>query len=115
MKQSLRTGLAFIALLAVAPAQAADLGVRVQPPALAPAYNWSGFYAGLNAGGAWGHSNTGTATVNDPPLADYFGSANTALINAAGAQRGNASGFTGGGQVGFNWQAGNTVLGLETD
>ena len=32
-----------------------------------------------------------------------------------GAQRGNASGFTGGGQVGFNWQAGNTVLGLETD
>jgi hypothetical protein len=34
MKRSLRTGLAFIALLAVAPAQAADLGARVQPPAL---------------------------------------------------------------------------------
>jgi outer membrane immunogenic protein len=115
MKLGLRTGLAFIALLAVAPAQAADLGMRVQPPALAPAYNWSGFYAGLNAGGAWGHSNTGTATVYDPP-ADYFASAtNTALFNAAGVQRGNASGFTGGGQVGFNWQAGNTVLGLETD
>jgi outer membrane immunogenic protein len=113
MTLGLRTGLAFIALLAVAPAHAADLGVRV-PSAMNPAHNWSGFYAGLNAGGAWGQSNLVTSTTNDLPTGGFFES-NTALFNTVGAQRTNASGFTGGGQVGFNWQAGNTVLGIETD
>ncbi len=103
-----------IAVLPFASAHAADLGARVQPPVVAAAYNWSGFYAGLNAGGAWGHSNMSTATTDDLPFGGFFGN-NTALFNAMGTQRASSSGFTGGGQVGFNWQAGNTILGIETD
>ena len=36
-----------IAVLPFASTHAADLGARVQPPVVAAAYNWSGFYAGL--------------------------------------------------------------------
>ena len=38
-------------------ALAADLSVAPlykAPPAPAPGYNWSGFYAGVNGGGGWG-------------------------------------------------------------
>jgi outer membrane immunogenic protein len=70
------------------PAAAADLprGPYVAEPY--GAYNWTGFYAGLNLGYDWGSaSNTGLSP----------------------------SGFVGGVQGGFNWQSGGIVLGGETD
>ena len=75
-------------------ASAADMPVRnyTKAPAYAPPalYNWTGFYAGVNAGGAW---------------------------SRAGTNFGDASGFVGGGQIGYNWQAMGSplVLGLEAD
>jgi len=70
-----------------------------------PANNWTGFYAGLNAGGAWG-----TGEVKD--LDGY---------NLPGLESSHdTSGFTGGGQIGYNHQFFNQypfpiVLGLESD
>ncbi|HEY2872366.1 MAG TPA: porin family protein, partial [Reyranella sp.] len=82
-------------------ASASDLPARSNPrPAAAPAeaaFSWTGFYAGINAGYAWGQSSW-----SDP---------------AAGANSGNfdTSGGLVGGQLGYNWQTGAFVLGVETD
>jgi outer membrane immunogenic protein len=84
------TTLASIALGGVA--AAADMAVPPVPVALpAP---WQGFYLGVNAGGTFGDANNdfGFASV-DLPL----------------------KGAMGGGQIGYNWQAGPMVYGLETD
>jgi outer membrane immunogenic protein len=56
-----------------------------------PVYNWSGFYIGINGGGAWGNSNWTTA-----------GGFNT-------------SGGLVGGTVGYNYQMNQMVLGVEGD
>jgi len=58
-----------------------------------PIYVFSGFYAGVNAGGGFGNYRS-------------FGGDNFNSI----------SGFTGGGQIGYNYQlTNNVVVGLETD
>lgn len=75
-------------------ALAADLGAP--PPARSPAFNWSGFYAGVNGG--WGSAD-GSLTANG-------------LITASGND---VSGALAGGQLGFNWQAGALVVGVEGD
>ncbi len=84
---------AFVGL--VVQASAADLGraPRVAPaPVYAPVYSWSGFYLGVNGGGGWGDSTwTGVSSNFD------------------------TSGGLFGGQAGYNWQFGQTVLGLEGD
>ncbi|WP_245332589.1 outer membrane protein [Bradyrhizobium erythrophlei] len=109
------------AIVAVsAPALAADLPAGTYtkaPAAVAPAYDWSGFYVGVNAGGAWSRADLGTSTIFDPAhRAGYFGDAvSTNLFNSVGNQRANTSGFIGGAQAGFNWQVDNFVAGLETD
>lgn len=95
--------LAAAAALAIgaATAHAADLPSRYSP---APAYNampvftWTGFYAGLNAGYGW---NVGDSRYYDPA----FG---TTSSNRSG-------GFVGGGQIGYNYQFGMFVAGVETD
>jgi outer membrane immunogenic protein len=81
------------------------------PPPIAPAYNWTGWYAGLNAGGAWNDSGVGVGYTG----AAFFGPA-----FAAGATPSHYStqpnGFIGGGQVGYNWQTQSRfVIGLEAD
>ncbi len=94
-------------------AVAADL-----PPAPAPApapyvkvapvpYNWTGFYIGGNVGGAWGTFDPSTSVALNPL---GFISSDVAIVNAAGAQSIKPSGFTGGFEAGFNWQAGPIVL-----
>lgn len=86
-----KTILAMAALSAAAgTAAAADLP-RGPAPYYAPppsVYNWTGPYAGLNLGYEWGKV---TNSSIDP------------------------SGIAGGGQVGYNWQTGQFVFGLETD
>ena len=59
---------------------------------MAQVYNWTGFYVGANGGGGWGHS---------------WWDANAAGIKLSGGQAG--------GTAGYNWQFGNTVLGIEGD
>jgi outer membrane immunogenic protein len=81
--------------LAAGSAGAADLPPRYAPykaPAYAPAYyNWSGFYLGINGGGGWGTSQWDGV--------DKFG----------------ISGALIGGTLGYNWQWGQWVAGIEGD
>ncbi|MBR0826368.1 porin family protein [Bradyrhizobium manausense] len=94
------------------------------PPAPVP-YTWTGFYVGLNAGGAWGRfGNSTTVDCNVPgftPPGTFSYLCNTGfpgdgdLVAAAGTGSFNASGFTGGWQAGYNWQVSNVVAGLEGD
>lgn len=88
---------------------AADMNMPLKAPAMAPAWNWSGFYIGLNAGGAWGRSNV----TYVPPGPPFTGVA--AAYSAIGSGPVNSSGFTGGAQAGYNWQSGLVVFGLEGD
>ena len=70
MKKILLGAASLIAMGAVAPAFAADLAARPYtkaPPMIAAMYDWSGFYIGINGGGAWGDSDwNGLAVSNSP-------------------------------------------------
>ncbi len=92
-------------------AQAADLPTRKAPPApifVPPPFTWTGFYVGVNAGGAWA---TGNTTVNAffPTSSVYYANYNNNSLGTG------ASGFIGGGQAGYNYQSGAAVFGIETD
>ena len=68
-------------------ASAADLPVRTYtkaPAAVAPVYNWTGFYVGLNAGGAWNRSSATTTTVFSPFPLGYFDIASVPAIALVG-------------------------------
>lgn len=113
--QKLLRGFAALAAMIAGPVMAADLKAPVytKAPMMAPAYSWTGFYIGVNAGGAWGDSEVATSTVFSP--VGYFATTSVPAIAAAGAQTINPTGFTGGGQIGYNWQTGNAVAGVEAD
>jgi outer membrane immunogenic protein len=95
MKKILMVSVGFAAL-GMAPAVAADLAPRMYtkapPAAVAPIYNWTGFYAG--AMGGFGKEDTGGRDA--------------AAIGAI-------SGGFGGGTVGYNWQIDRYVFGIEAD
>ena len=100
MKKILLAGVALAALSSAA--SAADLPSRVAPApmiAAVPLFTWTGFYVGVNAGYGW---NSGNSSYIDPA----FG---------YGASSGDDGGFIGGGQIGYNYQIGSFVLGVETD
>jgi outer membrane immunogenic protein len=86
---------------------AADLPPRTyaKAPAVAPVTNWSGLYVGGNLGYGWGSGNTDFSFLPSPA---GFGFNNTTL----GAR---SSGVIGGAQLGYNWQIGSVVTGLEAD
>jgi outer membrane immunogenic protein len=115
MNNSLICGLVAAGLLAV-PAAAADLPVKA-PPFVAPVYySWTGWFVGGNAGGARGRSND-PSSFSCPAGAGCSVNNPTNLANITSAATGSISlsGFTGGGQIGYNWQAGAIVYGAETD
>lgn len=95
-------------------ASAADMAVKAPPPPLAPVYNWTGFYVGGNAGWVGSASNTITNTGADAGVGG-LGSALNVLGSIPSTVSASASGFIGGGQVGYNWQTANWVFGLEGD
>jgi outer membrane immunogenic protein len=91
-----------LALATAAPAFAADLPPAAPPPPRAPVayvpapvFSWTGFYVGLNAGGAFGDSSWTTP-------AGSVGSFSTL-------------GALFGGQLGGNYQIGQFVIGAEGD
>ncbi len=67
----------------------------------AKSFNWNGFYAGLNVGGAW---TSNSVEVNSPSGSFSFGAPNL-----------DTSGVIGGGQIGYNWQCTCWLLGIEAD
>jgi outer membrane immunogenic protein len=104
---------AFTALTAAA--SAADLPRRAAPPPIftpVPVFTWTGFYAGFNAGYAFDASsrNTGSAFAVPVPFA--------APGTVAVFRDRNQEGFSGGGQIGYNWQltpGSGVVIGFEAD
>jgi outer membrane immunogenic protein len=99
-------------------ALAADLAARTYtkaPPTMAAVSNWTGWYVGLNAGGAWGHADVSSSVVNGP--SGFFDDVNVPAVNAIGQNQLplKPTGATAGGQVGYNWQFSNVVAGLEAD
>jgi len=86
--------LASVAALMAAPAFAADLPARsgpvapMAPIAAPPAFSWTGFYVGANAGWHWADSDNLGGKDDD---------------------------FTAGGTLGYNMQYGRYVVGLEGD
>ena len=103
MRKLLHATTALTALLATSlAANAADMYVKAAPPPAPqpPPFSWTGFYIGGNFGGAWFHGDD----LTDSLIGVDFGHA------------GNNNGvFIGGGQVGFNYQVNNVVLGVEGD
>lgn len=99
MLKPLLLGASILAL--TSPAFAADMVTAAPSPAPAPApviFNWTGFYAGVFAGGATSH-----ATVLD---VDGY--------NSTGYTFGyHPNGFFGGAYGGYNWQYGHFVFGAE--
>jgi outer membrane immunogenic protein len=116
MKKLLTGSVAAAALVSASMAYAADLPVYKAPPApLCPTCNWSGFYIGANAGGSLGWDRSSdTATFSAPGVVAAIspGIVNPAL--SAGYLHAPA-GAVAGGQIGFNWQFGNWVVGVEGD
>jgi outer membrane immunogenic protein len=91
-------------------ALAADLPARVPVKAPAPVvvpWSWTGFYIGINAGVAWHR-----AEFTD--LGDQFGSGFAFPVGTKFWSP-KTAGFTGGGQIGYNFQSGSVVYGLEAD
>jgi outer membrane immunogenic protein len=92
-------------------AMAADLPMKASPAAVAEVFSWSGFYVGGNAGYDWGRAAyNGVLTAPAP-----FLPIDVAAISTASSPRLQPNGFTGGGQLGYNWQAGSAVFGVEAD
>jgi outer membrane immunogenic protein len=94
-----------LTIVGIAPALAADLPARTytKAPAMVSAvYDWSGFYIGLNGGGASSHECYSLTSVAGTPIGN---------IPSEGCH--NATGGLAGGQIGYRWQANNWVFGLE--
>nr|WP_280177459.1 porin family protein [Microvirga pakistanensis] len=70
-----------------------------------PVFTWAGFYAGVNAGAAWNDSDL-TLSSETPA---FFGAIDVDGISSDDAV------FTGGAQIGFNYQFGAAVVGVEAD
>jgi outer membrane immunogenic protein len=102
MKKVLLAGVALIALGSAA-ATAADLPARRAPaPYVAPipVFTWTGFYLGAHGGGVAGGD---------------FDFRNTTIPGGPFTAQASVGGFVAGGQVGYNWQWGNVVFGVEGD
>jgi outer membrane immunogenic protein len=111
MKNARLCALALFSVFAASPTMAADLPVKARPmPAAVPLYDWNGFYIGGNGGYSWGRSETDVAFFALP--------AGTPIVAPAGSivgSRNNMNGWIAGGQIGFNWQSGAFLFGLEGD
>lgn len=100
-------------LLAAIATSTASLTPALADPAapLPPAYNWTGFYVGMNAGYGWSGGNK----AKDPRYyldGDYESYDNGWFSSQKFSKNGS---FTLGGQAGYNRQNGNIVAGLEAD
>jgi outer membrane immunogenic protein len=132
-----RLGLALLASTAlslsigglVGSASAADLPLKAPPPPPVLAYSWTGFYVGVHLGGAWGRKEFSERCVDPVEELDENETPQPANIcggfAAFGLEEGDPfpvqadpsshqiSGPLAGVQVGFNWQNGPVLFGVE--
>lgn len=107
MKHSLLAATAAASVLALSfgVAQAADLTYE-PPPVAPPPFTWTGFYAGVHAGYAWGSEDDNQSNLFGDPLVES---------NGPTADSFDVDGFIGGVHAGYNWQANQFVFGVEGD
>lgn len=105
MKNILLATVAFAAFALATQASAADLAARnytKAPAMIAAAYDWSGFYIGLNGGGASSHNCWDLTNV-----------AGIAVVPAVREGCHDATGGVVGGQIGYRWQTASWGFGVE--
>jgi outer membrane immunogenic protein len=112
MKKFLLSSVAVVGL--ASGAFAADLPSRVAAPAPVfapvPIFTWTGFYAGVNAGYGWQDNEDNSFFVP----AGTFVTAPLASGTVSFGDEG-GDGFVGGAQIGYNYQMGTFVIGVEAD
>jgi outer membrane immunogenic protein len=94
-------------------AYAADMPLLKAAPMAAP--SWTGLYLGVNGGGEWGWTTTGTndiAAINNGAV-PFFSTLNALGVQNVGSNTFNTHGGLAGGQIGYLLQAGSVVAGLE--
>jgi len=96
MKSLIKASTLAVAVALAGAASAADLPSRKgpvdAPMYVPPAFTWTGFYIGANAGYGWG------SVRESAPIGFH-----------------DTDGFIGGGQIGYNYQVGQVVFGVEAD
>src|SRR3984893_8077696 len=106
MRYALRVGVCAAAMLA-APFVAGAADLMVPPVAPALVSSWAGLYLGFHVASGWAHNawRSGSGAIFDAPgFAPFF-------IPFVGSASGR--GAAAGGQVGYNYQIGSWVFGLE--
>jgi outer membrane immunogenic protein len=86
-----------VALSAAGAAGAADMPLKAPLPPPPPVWSWTGFYLGAHVGAGWGAKDWDEVEGGIPLLHDSFP----------------VNGFLGGGQLGYRWQTGMWVWGIE--
>jgi outer membrane immunogenic protein len=109
-KMLLGAATALVAISVAAPASAADIAAgpypsypyrAAPPPYVAPIYDWTGFYIGANGGWGSSHKCWDLTDAGFGPIPAF----------AEGCH--NATGGVAGGQIGYRWQTGTWVWGIE--
>ena len=97
------------------PVLASDLPTAKGPPVYDPPpalFTWSGAYAGVNVGYGWGLATGGLL----PDYPNLFGLPTAVAGGYVPSTLGvTPRGVLGGGEIGYNYQIGPAVLGVETD
>ncbi|PWB65864.1 MAG: hypothetical protein C3F17_02760 [Bradyrhizobiaceae bacterium] len=109
MKNRFALALGTAVIMGLGSASAADLPRKapIAAPIMAPVYNWTGVYVGVHAGWGWSDADAFTTFTPSPAA---FGVGWTPFGYSH-----DADGFMAGGQIGFNYQIANWVVGLEAD
>jgi len=127
MRRLIAAGVVVSSMMLSPPALADDLPGRVTA-----VYGWTGWYGGVNAGYGWQDESAaftgdhladpvtgagrGAGTVFTDNLAIGSLQADPEATNPTYRQSPRASGFTGGGQIGYNWQIERKwIAGFEAD
>jgi outer membrane immunogenic protein len=94
---------------AVAVNMPVKMPLKAPPLPAAPVYNWTGFYAGIDGGYSLALDPFNQIETVSPP--GFAPSSSSSTINSRVTPQGGLFG----GQVGYNYQTGNIVLGVEGD
>src|SRR5882757_4668390 len=106
MKKTFAATVAAAALLAsTAAGFAADLPVKARPYVPPMIWTWTGFYIGAHVGAGWGTTESTITAASFAP----------AVAFSVPVSQDSRSGFLGGVQAGYNWQAGWAVFGIQGD